>query len=211
MNGFDLLERIKEAPEISNIPLIVYTGQELSKEENARLEKLANAVVLKTAFSHERLLDETTLFLHRVESRLPKDKQKYARSLHKVDEILRDKKVLIVDDDVRNVYSLVALFEQEGLSCIIAENGVAAIEALERDKEIDIVLMDVMMPEMDGYEATAEIRKRKELKNLPIIALTAKAMKGDRERSLAAGMSDYISKPINIHQLLSLMRVWLYH
>jgi len=210
MSGFDLMEKIKADNELKRIPIIVYTGKDLSKDETKQLNKLANTVVLKTADSHERLLDETTLFLHRVESRLPKEKQKIIRSLHKTDEVLKDKKVLVVDDDIRNIYSLTNVLEEEGVNCITAENGKAALKMLKENPTIDIILMDVMMPEMDGYEATKEIRKIDKFNKLPIIALTAKAMKGDREKCLNAGMSDYISKPVNIEQLLSLMRVWLY-
>jgi CheY-like chemotaxis protein len=188
----------------------VYTGKDLSREENNRLTKLANTVVLKTANSHERLLDETVLFLHKVESNLPKEKQNIIRKLHRTDEILRNKKILLVDDDMRNIYSLSNVLEDEGIHCIIAENGRVALEELARHSDIDLVLMDVMMPEMDGYEATMQIRKTPGIQQIPIIALTAKAMKGDREKCLAAGMSDYITKPVNVAQLLSLMRVWLY-
>ncbi|HYF67289.1 MAG TPA: response regulator [Ohtaekwangia sp.] len=210
MSGFQFLESLKESKPFRKIPIIVYTGKNLSKEDNSKLEMLANTVVLKTAHSHERLLDEATLFLHRVESKLPKEKQKIIRKLHKTDEVLKGKKVLIADDDIRNVYSLVTVLEQEGVECITAENGKAAVEALQNDPAIDMVLMDVMMPEMDGYEASREIRKSTAFQHLPIIALTAKAMKGDREKCLEAGMSDYVSKPLNIQQLVSLMRVWLY-
>lgn len=210
MTGFDFLEKIKEHKELVKIPVVVYTAKDLTREENNRLDKLANTVVLKTAFSHERLLDETMLFLHRVESRLPAEKQNMIRKLHKSDEVLKSKKVLIVDDDMRNVYSLTNALEAEGLHCITTENGREAIKVLNHDASIDIVLMDIMMPEMDGYEATREIRRMKQFKKLPVIALTAKAMKGDRDKCLAAGMSDYIAKPVNIEQLLSLMRVWLY-
>jgi CheY-like chemotaxis protein len=210
MSGFDLLEKIRAHDSLNKIPIIVYTGKDLKKEDNIRLTKLANTVVLKTADSHERLLDETTLFLHRVESRLPKEKQKLIRNLHKADEVLKNKKILIVDDDIRNIYSLTNALEDEELHCLTAENGKIALKTLKENPSIDLVLMDVMMPEMDGYEATIEIRKMNEFKKLPIIALTAKAMKGDREKCLAVGMSDYVSKPVNIDQLLSLMRVWLY-
>jgi CheY-like chemotaxis protein len=210
MSGFEFLEQIKQNEKLNNIPIIVYTGKALSKEENSKLERLANSVVLKTAHSHERLLDETALFLHRVESGLPKDKQKIIRKLHKTEEVLKNKTVLIVDDDVRNLFSLVSVLEQEGMNCITVENGKLAIEALAKSPSIQIVLMDVMMPEMDGYEATSVIRENDAYKNLPIIALTAKAMQGDREKCIEAGMSDYISKPLNVQQLLSLMRVWLY-
>ena len=210
MSGFDLLEKIKENKDLTKVPVIIYTGKDLTKEENARLEKLASTVVLKTAYSSERLLDEAMLFLHRVESKLPKEKQNIIRKLHKTDEVLRNKKVLVVDDDIRNVYSLTNALEQEGMHCITAENGKEALKVLKQPASVDIVLMDVMMPEMDGYEATREIRKIDKFKKLPIIALTAKAMKGDREKCLSVGMSDYISKPLNVEQLLSLMRVWLY-
>lgn len=210
MTGFDLMEKIKSDASLNKIPIIVYTGKELSKEENNQLNKLANTVVLKTADSNERLLDETTLFLHRVESNLPKEKQKIIRKLHKSEEILRDKKILIVDDDPRNIFSLTNALQEEGINCITAENGKDALDVIAKESGIDIILMDVMMPEMDGYEATQEIRKNPKYDEIPIIALTAKAMKGDKEKCLEAGMSDYISKPINIEQLLSLMRVWLY-
>ncbi len=210
MSGFDLLEKIKRDKNLIKIPVVIYTGKDLSREENKILEKMANTVVLKTAHSHERLLDETMLFLHRVESRLPKEKQNMIRKLHKTDEVLVHKKILVVDDDMRNVYSLTSALEEEGLECTTAGTGKEVLELLGHSPEIDIVLMDVMMPEMDGYEATREIRKLPKYSKLPIIALTAKAMKGDREKCLAAGMSDYISKPVNIEQLLSLMRVWLY-
>jgi len=155
-------------------------------------------------------LDETSLFLHRVESHLPKEKQNIIRKLHKTDEILIGKKVLVVDDDIRNIYSLTNVLEEEGMHCITAENGKAALKMLSDNPGIDMILMDVMMPEMDGYEATKEIRAISKFSKIPIIALTAKAMKGDREKCLDVGMSDYVSKPVNIEQLLSLMRVWLY-
>lgn len=209
MSGFELLERIKANEELNTIPIIVYTGKDLKKEEAERLSKLSDTVVLKTANSHERLLDETSLFLHRVESKLPRDKQMMIRKLHKSDEVLKGKTILIVDDDIRNIYSLTSALDDEGITCVTAENGKVALSVLS-SQDVDLVLMDVMMPEMDGYEATIEIRKIERLKKLPIIALTAKAMKGDKEKCLSVGMSDYISKPVNIEQLLSLMRVWLY-
>jgi CheY-like chemotaxis protein len=211
MNGFEFLEKIKADENLKRIPVIVYTGRDLTKEESNRLNKLADTVVLKTVNSHERLLDETALFLHRVESRLPKEKQNIIRKLHKTDEVLKNKKVLVVDDDIRNIYSLTNILEEEGIQCMTAENGRAALKVLkENSSSVDMVLMDVMMPEMDGYEAAREIRSLQQFRKLPIIALTAKAMKGDREKCLNAGMSDYIAKPVNVEQLLSLMRVWLY-
>jgi CheY-like chemotaxis protein/HAMP domain-containing protein len=210
MAGMDLLEKIKANNALNKIPIIVYTGKEVTKQEAAQLSKLASTVVLKTANSHERLLDETVLFLHSVESKLPKEKQQIIRKLHKTDEVLKNKKILIVDDDMRNIYSLTNALEEEGVRCITAENGKEAIKVLKEQPDTDIILMDVMMPEMDGYEATEAIRKMDKFAKLPIIALTAKAMKGDREKCLDSGMSDYIAKPVNIEQLLSLMRVWLY-
>ena len=210
MSGFELLEKIKASTTLNKIPIVVYTGKDLNKEDNDRLRKLADTVVLKTVKSHERLLDETNLFLHRVESRLPKEKQLMIRKLHNADAILMNKTILLVDDDIRNIYSLSNALEEEGLRCLSAENGMAALAALRENPTIDLVLMDVMMPQMDGYEATLEIRKMATFSKLPIIALTAKAMKGDKEKCLAVGMSDYISKPVNVEQLLSLMRVWLY-
>jgi CheY-like chemotaxis protein len=210
MNGFELLEKIKVNADFNKIPIIVYTGKDLSKEEASHLNKLANTVVLKTANSQERLLDETILFLHRVESRLPKEKQQIIRRLHRTDEVLKNKKLLVVDDDIRNIYSLTNALEEEGMNCITAEHGKAALQMLKEHPDVDAVLMDVMMPEMDGYEATRIIRQQPRFAKLPIIALTAKAMKGDREKCLEVGMSDYIAKPVNIEQLLSLMRVWFY-
>ncbi|HEY1025185.1 MAG TPA: response regulator [Sphingobacteriaceae bacterium] len=210
MGGIDLMEKLKADERLKSVPVIVYTGKDLTRDEAGRLNKLANTVVLKTADSNERLLDETTLFLHRVESKLPKEKQEIIRRLHRTDEVLKNKKVLIVDDDMRNIYSLTNALEEEGVKCITAENGRAAVQILNEQPDTDIILMDVMMPDMDGYEATREIRSKNRFGKLPIIALTAKAMKGDREKCLEAGMSDYIAKPVDIEKLLSLMRVWLY-
>jgi CheY-like chemotaxis protein/nitrogen-specific signal transduction histidine kinase len=210
MNGFDLMEKIKANTDLEKIPVIVYTGKDLDKEEVARLNKLADTVVLKTANSIERLLDETILFLHYAESELPKEKQQIIRKLHRSDMVLKNRKVLLVDDDIRNIYSLTNALEEEGLICLNADNGKEAIEKLKEHTDIDIVLMDLMMPELDGFETTRQIRKTDKYAKLPVIALTAKAMKGDREKCLEAGFSDYISKPVNIDQLISLMRVWLY-
>jgi len=207
---FNFLEKIRSNDHMNSIPVIVYAAQELTAEENKRLARLANTVVLRTAYSHERLLDETTLFLHRIESRMPPEKQNIIRKLHRSDAVLKGKTVLIVDDDIRNIYSLTNVLEDEGLVCQTAENGREAIAVLNSNPSIDIILMDVMMPDMNGYEATQEIRKSERFAKLPIIALTAKAMRGDREKCLASGMSDYVTKPVNTRQLLSLMRVWLY-
>lgn len=210
MTGFKFLENIRAHQEARRVPVIVYTGRDLSKEEDTQLKKLANTVVLKTAFSHERLLDETTLFLHRVEAKLPKEKQHIIRKLHKTSEILRNKRVLVVDDDERNVYSLSNVLEQEGVECLTAGSAKEALALLADRKDVNLILMDVMMPEMDGFEATQAIRAIPDYQKIPVIALTAKAMKDDRAKCLAAGMSDYVAKPLNIQKLLSLMRVWLY-
>ncbi|MCS3794781.1 response regulator [Niastella sp. OAS944] len=210
MSGIDLMEKIKSDTELAKIPIIVYTGKDLSKVEIARLNQLADTVVLKTANSIERLLDETVLFLHYAESKLPKEKQQMIRKVHRSDEVLKKRKVLLVDDDMRNIYSLTNALEEEELVCLNAGNGIEALQKLEENTDIDIVLMDLMMPDMDGFETMQQIRKIDKYAKLPVIALTAKAMKGDREKCLEAGFSDYISKPVNLTQLISLMRVWLY-
>lgn len=210
MSGIDLMEKIKSDTGLAKVPIIVYTGKDLSKVEVARLNQLADTVVLKTANSIERLLDETVLFLHYAESKLPKEKQQMIRKVHRSDEVLKKRKVLLVDDDMRNIYSLTNALEEEELVCLNAGNGIEALKKLEENTDIDIVLMDLMMPDMDGFEAMQQIRKIDKYAKLPVIALTAKAMKGDREKCLEAGFSDYISKPVNMDQLISLMRVWLY-
>ncbi|MBA4156052.1 MAG: response regulator [Gemmatimonadetes bacterium] len=210
MNGFNLLERVKTDPDLQDLPIIIYTGKELSLQEETQLRRYAEAIIVKDVKSPERLLDETALFLHRVEAQLPEHKRKMLERLHGSDASFAGKKVLVVDDDVRNIFSLTSLLEVQGMQVLFAENGKEAIETLRTDPEVDLVLMDVMMPGMDGYEATSAIRQMDEYRSLPIIAVTAKAMKGDREKTLAAGASDYITKPVDNEQLLSLMRVWLY-
>jgi CheY-like chemotaxis protein len=190
--------------------VIVYTGKELTRREETDLKRFAETIVVKDASSPERLLDETALFLHRVERKLPQEKRRILEQLHSAAEIFRGKKILIVDDDVRNVFALTSVLEASGMDVLYAENGKDGIECLTSNPEVDLVLMDIMMPEMDGYETIRAIREREEFEQLPIIALTAKAMKGDREKSIASGASDYIAKPVDTDQLLSLMRVWLY-
>jgi CheY-like chemotaxis protein len=190
--------------------VIIYTGKELTKREETRLRRYAETIVVKDASSPERLLDETSLFLHRVESRLPAPKRQMLEQLHDAEAVFRGKRILIVDDDVRNVFALTSVLESHGMEVLFAENGVEALETLEREPTVDLVLMDIMMPELDGYETTRRIRSMPRFEPLPIIALTAKAMKGDREKSVAAGASDYVPKPVDIDQLVSLMRVWLY-
>jgi CheY-like chemotaxis protein len=208
--GFDLLEKVKTDAQFSPLPVIVYTGKALTRREETRLRKYAETVIVKDVRSPERLLDETALFLHRVESRLPSDKRRMIEQLHTADAIFEGKKVLIVDDDVRNVFALASALESRGMEVIYAENGADGVAMLKGRPDTDLVLMDIMMPGMDGYQTTRAIRKIPKFKQLPIIALTAKAMKGDREKSIAAGASDYITKPVDIEQVLSLMRVWLY-
>jgi len=209
-DGFQLLETVKADPSMNDLPIIIYTGRELSQAEETRLRKFAEAIIVKDVKSPERLLDETALFLHRVEARLPEQKRRMLERLHNTDAVFAQKHVLIVDDDVRNIFSLTSVLEEHGMQVSFAENGRDAIAKLDATPGIDIVLMDVMMPEMDGYETTRAIREKPQFRGLPIIALTAKAMKGDREKCIAAGASDYITKPVDTEQLLSLMRVWLY-
>ena len=210
MSGFDFLNRMKNELKIEDIPVIVYTGRELTKREETELSRMAEAIIIKDVRSPDRLLDETALFLHRVEANLPESKRQILEQLHESDPVLAGKRALIVDDDMRNIYALTSLLERHKMHVLYAESGSEGIEMLNKARDIDVVLMDVMMPEMDGYEAMRRIRASDRFKNLPIIALTAKAMKGDREKCMEAGASDYITKPIDAQQLVSLLRVWLY-
>lgn len=210
MAGLDLIRAIHKDLGLSELPIIVYTGKELSRQEEIELRKFTEAVIIKDVRSPERLLDETALFLHRLQTSLPEAKQRMLRDLHQTDPILDGAKVLVVDDDVRNIFALMSLLEPHNVDVLYAENGKDAIEVVKNNPDIDLVLMDVMMPEMDGYETTRAIRALDDYKNLPIIALTAKAMKGDREKCLEAGASDYLAKPVDTDQLLSVLRVWLY-
>jgi CheY-like chemotaxis protein/signal transduction histidine kinase len=210
MTGFEVLERLGETPELVDLPVVVFTGKELSPEEDSRLHSLARSVVVKGVESPERLLDETALFLHRVVAHLPAEKQKMLDRLHRSDDALVGKKVLVVDDDIRNIFALSSVLERRGMSVLTAGTGREAITTLESTPEVAIVLMDIMMPEMDGYETMQVIRQNALFRRLPIIALTAKAMKGDREKCLEAGASEYLAKPVNTEQLLSALRVWLH-
>ena len=210
MSGFEVLEQLRDTPELSDMPIVVFTGKELSTEEDARLHELARSVVVKGVESPERLLDETALFLHRVIADLPQQKQNMLDRLHRSDDALVGKKVLVVDDDVRNIFALSSVLERRGMSVLTAGTGKAAIETLEFVPDVSIVLMDIMMPEMDGYETMQVIRQNASFHRLPIIALTAKAMKGDREKCLEAGASEYLAKPVNTEQLLSTLRMWLH-
>jgi CheY-like chemotaxis protein/HAMP domain-containing protein/signal transduction histidine kinase len=210
MTGFHLIEKIKTRAGQPELPIIVYTGRALSRREETELRRVAEAIVVKDVSSPERLFDETTLFLHRVEASLPADKRRLLAEVQRVDEMLVGRKVLIVDDDVRNIFALSALLERRGLMPLTAESGAEAIALLKRTPDIAAVLMDVMMPDMDGYDTMRAIRRVAKFKKLPIIALTAKAMKGDRDKCIEAGASDYIAKPVDVDQLFSLLRVWLY-
>jgi HAMP domain-containing protein/CheY-like chemotaxis protein/signal transduction histidine kinase len=208
--GFSLLERVKKSEEHRGVPVIVYTGKDLTRQEETRLKKYAETIIVKDVRSPERLLDETALFLHRVESHLPPERRRVLEQLHSADAVFQGRKILIVDDDVRNVFALASVLEAYGMEVVYGENGREGLAKLEEHPDVDLVLMDVMMPELDGHEATRAVREQDRFKKLPIIALTAKAMKGDREKSIEAGASDYITKPVDTDQLLSLMRVWLY-
>jgi CheY-like chemotaxis protein len=210
MSGFDVLERLRDTPALSELPVVVFTGKELSPEEDTRLHTLARSVIVKDVESPERLLDETALFLHRVVSELPPEKQNMLDRLHRSDEALVGKQVLIVDDDVRNIFALSSVLERRGMTVLTAGTGREAIETIEKTPGLGIVLMDIMMPEMDGYETMQVIRQNPRFQRLPIIALTAKAMKGDREKCLEAGASEYLAKPVNTEQLLSALRMWLH-
>ena len=209
ISGFDLLSEIQLDEKMREVPIVVFTGREITVEEEAELRRRAKSIVLKGVQSPERLLDETALFLHRVIANLPQNKQRMIEKLHESDEPLRDRKVLVVDDDVRNIFALNSLLERHGMNVISATNGQDAIKLLDEHPDVALILTDVMMPEMDGYETMRRIREIPAFRSLPIIALTAKAMRGDREKCLQAGASDYVAKPVNTEQLLALVRMWL--
>ena len=210
MSGFDLIEKIRSNNRLVRLPIIIYTGGELKKDEEEKLQRFADSIIIKGIRSPERLLAETSLFLHRVEANLPKEKQDMIRMLYNQEDVFQDRTILVVDDDSRNVFAITAVLEERGLKVISAGNGREGIDRLQAHPEVNLVLMDVMMPEMDGYEAIGLIRKMKKYQNLPIIALTAKAMKEDRDNCIEAGANDYLSKPVDSQKLLSLLRVWLY-
>jgi CheY-like chemotaxis protein len=210
MSGFELLDKIQVDPTLRDMPVVVFTGKDLSSEEEARLKLVAKSIVVKDVQSPERLFDETALFLHRVVAELPDTKRHMLERLHGSNEVLRHRKVLVVDDDARNIFALTTVLENQEMEVVSATNGRHAIELIQTTPDLSVVLMDIMMPEMDGYETMREIRNDPGFRTLPILALTAKAMKGDREKCLQAGASDYIAKPVNTDQLLSLLRVWLY-
>jgi len=210
MSGFELLERIQIQQGLSDVPIIVFTGRELSSDEDRQLRRAAKSVIVKGVESPERLLDETALFLHRNVANMPATQQTIVRRLHESDDVLRRKRVLVVDDDVRNIFAMSSILERHGMEVMTAGTGQEAVEKVAADQDIDLVMMDIMMPGMDGYDTMRAIRARPESRNLPIVALTAKAMKGDREKCLEAGASDYLAKPVVTDQLLGVLRQWLH-
>ncbi|MDT3672390.1 MAG: response regulator [Aromatoleum sp.] len=210
MSGFDLLDHIQSAERHARVPIIIHSGRELSEDDERRLRRYAESIVIKGAKSPERLLNEVTLFLHQVETELPAKKQRMIRAALDKEAMLEGRKVLLVDDDMRNLFSLSSVLGEKNMVVIEAENGRKALDRLEEHPDVSIVLMDIMMPETDGYTAMREIRKNPRFANLPVIAMTAKAMKGDYEKCIDAGASDYIAKPIDIDKLFSLIRVWMY-
>jgi CheY-like chemotaxis protein len=208
ISGFDLIEQVRA--QHPQLPIIVYTAKDLSAEEEEKLNRLAQTVIVKDVRSPERLFDQTALWLHRDPAKLPQDKRALLRRLHDPDKILAGKKVLIVDDDIRNIFAMTSLLERYRMNVLSAETGKAALELLQNTRDIDLVLMDIMLPELDGYDTMRAIREMFGFEALPIIALTAKAMKGDREKCIDAGASDYISKPVETDRLLSLLRNWVH-
>ncbi len=210
MSGFDLLEMIRDDPALSHLPIVVFTGRELSPDEDAQLRMITRSIIVKGVESPERLLDETALFLHRAIANLPEDKRNMLERLHRSDEDLVGKTVLLVDDDARNIFALSSALERRGINVVTATTGNEAIERVQSTPGLAIVLMDIMMPGMDGYQTMQIIRASPAFNRLPIIALTAKAMKGDREKCIEAGASDYLAKPVDTEQLLSVLRMWMH-
>jgi len=209
-SGLKLLEKLRSGSDTEFVPIIVYSGRELEPKERAQLDQYAQSIIIKNIKSPERLLDDTTLFLHRVEDNLPSEQRQTIRMLHDSEKVFVGKKVLLVDDDMRNIFSLSAVLQEKEIKVITAVNGQESLDQLEAEPDVALVLMDIMMPEMDGYEAMRHIRAQKRFRKLPVIALTAKAMKGDRAQCIEAGASDYLAKPVDTEKLLSMMRVWLY-
>jgi CheY-like chemotaxis protein len=208
-SGYELLERMSSGRQYAFPPVIVYTGRALTRDEEQRLRRYSRSIIIKGAKSPERLLDEVSLFLHRVESSMPPDQQQLLAQARQRDMVFEGRRILLVEDDVRNIFALSSVLEPLGAQLLVARNGREALDALAKETRVDLVLMDVMMPEMDGLAATREIRKRPELRHLPIIALTAKAMADDRRNCLDAGANDYIAKPSDVPKLVSLCRVWM--
>jgi len=210
MSGFELLDTVHQESALREIPIVVFTGRDLSADEERRLGRVAKSIVIKGANSPERLLDETALFLHRVVADLAPEQRRMLDRLYTSNEALSDKQVLVVDDDIRNIFAVSSILERQGMKVITSTDGQEAIHLLETKPDTALILMDIMMPEMDGYATMRAIRRNPKFRSLPIIALTAKAMKGDREKCLEAGASDYIAKPVNTEQLLATLRQWLH-
>jgi CheY-like chemotaxis protein len=210
MDGFEVLDAMTKDDDLRDVPVVVYTAKDLTRQEITKLKRIGKTVVVKDARSPERLLNETSLLLHRAQASMPEQQRRIMDAMQAEDSGLAGRSVLIVDDDLRNIFALSSVLERHDMKVSFAENGRDGIEVLEKDPSIEIVLMDIMMPEMDGYDTMRAIRQIPRFKSLPIITLTAKAMKGDRDKCIAAGASDYITKPVDVAQLLSLMRVWLH-
>jgi CheY-like chemotaxis protein len=210
ISGLELLGKIRQGDDQERIPVVVFTGKELTNEERTLLDKHAERVIPKDGKSAEHLVDEVALFLHRVEKDLPEVQRKMIHMLYDREAILHDKTIMIVDDDMRNVFALASVLESKGLTLEIARSGAECLDKLEANDGVDLILMDIMMPEMDGYEVMERIRQQDGFKNIPIIALTAKAMKEDRAKCIEAGASDYLAKPVQIEKLMSMLRAWLY-
>ncbi len=209
MDGEQLLETLRDSPGLSLPPIVVYTGQDLSRKQELRLREFTDSIILKDVHSEERLLDEVSLFLHRVVKELPARQRQIITELHGSDTGLHGKKILLVDDDMRSAFALARVLTEHGLQAVKAENGERALRLLDEQPDFDLVLMDVMMPVMDGFEAIRRLRCQERFARLPILMLTAKAMRGDRDRCLAEGANDYLTKPVDTGRLLSLLRVWL--
>jgi len=209
MSGLELIDQIKSSDGLRRLPVIIYTARDIPTDQRARLNKLAEKIVLKDARSPERLVDETALLLHRKAASLPERQRKMIEKLY--ERVLDGKRVLIVDDDIRNIFAMTSVLERFGMNVLSAENGKDAIQTLLQTPDIDVVLMDIMLPTMDGYATIRAIREIEQFQELPIVAVTAKAMKGDREKCIAAGASDYVSKPVDVEQLRSVLRLWLHH
>jgi len=208
MPGTDLLEEIRNSETLKSLPIIIYTAKDLAGEEALKLKRLANSILIKDVRSPERLLDQASFLLHRNVSKLPDKQRKMVQSLH--ESVLEGKQVLLVDDDIRNIFAMTSVLERFKMQVISAEDGHAAIRSLLEHPAVDIVLMDIMLPMMDGYATIRAIREKPEFKTLPIIAVTAKAMKGDREKCLAAGASDYLCKPVETEELRSTLKLWMH-
>ncbi|OQW90824.1 MAG: histidine kinase, partial [Beggiatoa sp. IS2] len=208
--GVELLEQLHREERLSHIPVVLYADRELTAHEEEIVQRCTDSLTIKSVRTPERLLDETTLFLHQISTKLTSEKRNMLRMVHDKEAILVGKRVLIVDDDIRNTFALATVLEDKEMEIIVAKNGKEALALLEQQPIADIILMDIMMPEMDGYEAMRQIRAQPRFRKLPIIALTAKAMKGDKAKCIEAGANDYLAKPVNTDKLLSLMRVWLY-